>query len=205
MTDGFFINLHKALVIPVVLAFMWWFGNASVEMCLYLALHGTYSLLWLMKQHWYPDKRFSIRRPLWIGIVFVFLPLAGYYIAPYLLASHHVTLPAPVLAGIVSVFIFGMFFHYVSDAQKFYTLRSGSTLINDSLFSLTRNPNYFGEILIYSALAALSAHWMPFVIVAAWTALFFVPGIRAKDKSLARHPGYAEYKSRTSPLIPWPF
>jgi protein-S-isoprenylcysteine O-methyltransferase Ste14 len=155
MTDAFFINLHKGLVIPIVLFLMWWFADYSVEMFLYLALHGTYSVLWLLKQAWYPDRRFDVRRPLWIGVVFVFLPLAGYYLAPYLLGSRHVSLPAPVLACIVSLFIFGVFFHYVSDAQKFFTLRDGPRLITDGLFSRTRNPNYFGEILIYCAFSAL--------------------------------------------------
>jgi protein-S-isoprenylcysteine O-methyltransferase Ste14 len=171
-------------------------------MCVYLALHGTYAMLWLMKQSWYPDRRFEVRRPVWIGIVFVFLPLAGYYVAPYLVASRHVSLPAPAIAGIVSVFTFGVFFHYVSDAQKYFTLRAGPALITDGLFSRTRNPNYFGEILIYTAFSALSAHWLPFVIVAAWSAFFFIPGARAKDKSLSRYPEYAAYRARTGSLLP---
>ncbi|MGB9114260.1 DUF1295 domain-containing protein, partial [Bradyrhizobium sp.] len=140
----------------------------------------TYSLLWLMKQSMYPDRRFEIRRPVWIGFFFVFLPLAGYYIAPYLLASRHPSLPAPIIAGIVSIYIFGVYFHYVGDAQKYFTLRAGPALITDGLFSRVRNPNYLGEILIYCAFAALSAHWLPFVIVAAWSAFFFIPGARAK-------------------------
>lgn len=202
MTDGFFINLHKALVIPLVLGLMWWFANVTVEMCLYLAMHGTYAMLWLMKQNWYPDRRFDVRRPVWIGIVFVFLPLAGYYVAPYLVASRHVALPAPAIAALVSVYTLGIFFHYVSDAQKFFMLRAGSALITDGLFARTRNPNYFGEILIYLAFAGLSAHWLPFVIVAAWSALFFIPGVREKDKSLARNPEYAAYRARTGALFP---
>lgn len=205
MTDNFSINLHKALVIPIVVALMWWFANTSVEMFIYLALHGTYSLLWLLKQAWYPDKRFEVVRPVWISILFVFLPLAGYYLAPYLLASGHVSLPAPLLAAIISLYVFGIFFHYVSDAQKFFTLRAGPALITDGLFSRTRNPNYLGEIMIYSAFAALSAHWVPFLIVAAWTSFFFVPGIRAKDASLSRYPGYAEYRARTWALLPKPW
>jgi hypothetical protein len=47
-STGFFINLHKALVIPVVVAAMLIFGNFSTVMWLYLAMHGTYSILWLI-------------------------------------------------------------------------------------------------------------------------------------------------------------
>jgi hypothetical protein len=44
------INAHKILVTPIVLALMWHFHNWSAEAFVYLALHGTYSLLWLLKQ-----------------------------------------------------------------------------------------------------------------------------------------------------------
>ncbi len=202
MTDIFFINLHKVLVFPVVLGLMWWFDNVSIEMCIYLALHGTYSLLWLMKQSMYPDRRFEVRRPVWIGFLFVFLPLAGYYVAPYLIASRHVSLPAPAIAAIVSLYTFGIFFHYVGDAQKYFTLRAGPALITDGLFSRVRNPNYMGEIMIYCAFAALSAHWLPFLIVAAWSAFFFIPGALAKDRSLSRYPAYSAYRARTGALVP---
>jgi hypothetical protein len=45
VTVGTWINLHKALVIPIVLTLMAIFDNWSVEAFVYLSLHGTYSLL----------------------------------------------------------------------------------------------------------------------------------------------------------------
>jgi Protein of unknown function (DUF1295) len=47
----------------------------------------------------------------------------------------------------------------VSDAQKFYILRERKGLIEDGLFTRTRNPNYLGEILIYVSFAIMSMHW----------------------------------------------
>ena len=44
-TAGTVIDIHKALVIPVVFGLMWTYGNWSTEAYVYLALHGTYSLL----------------------------------------------------------------------------------------------------------------------------------------------------------------
>jgi hypothetical protein len=61
LTVGAWINLHKALVIPVVLTLMAIYGNWSVEAFVYLSLHGTYSLLWLAKQTLYPDSKFAER------------------------------------------------------------------------------------------------------------------------------------------------
>ena len=120
---GTFIDLHKALVIPVVLALMGYYRNGSTNAFVYLGMHGGYSLLWLIKQRTYRDVRFDQRVPPWRGLLFVFLPLAGYYVAPYLLISRHISVP-PALVGLaVFAFTIGVFLHYVSDAQKYYTLR----------------------------------------------------------------------------------
>jgi len=202
LTVGAWINLHKALVIPVVLLMMAIYGNWSVEAFVYLSLHGTYSLLWLAKQTLYPDRRFAERQPLWIGFLFVFVPLAGYYMAPYLLISRYVTLAPAYIALAIAIYIVGIFLHYVSDAQKYFTLKAHKGLITDGLFARTRNPNYLGEILIYIAYAMLSLHWLPFAIEGAWVLGFFWPNMRKKDASMARYPEYAAYKARTAMLIP---
>jgi steroid 5-alpha reductase family enzyme len=198
-----FINLHKILVTPSVLAMMWWFGNWSTEAFLYLALHGTYALLWLIKYVVYRDRSFDERLPVGIGIAFVFLPLEAYLLAPYLLISRHVKHPPYVLAAAVSIYIVGIFLHYVSDAQKHYVLRHRRGLITDGLFAWTRNPNYLGELLIYLSYAALSAHWLPFVVLGGWMTSFFVR-MRKKDRSLSRYGEFAEYRSRSGLLVPIP-
>jgi len=202
MKTIFYINAHKILVPPLVLGMMWFFDNWSVEAFIYLSLHGTYSFLWLVKEQLYPDRRFQDRQPPWIGFSFIFLPLAGYYAAPYLLISRHVSLQPVVIGFVLCLYTCGIFLHYVSDAQKFYTLRLRPGLIEDGLFQTTRNPNYLGEILIYVAFAILSSHWLPFVILGAWVFGFFLRNMWAKDKSMARHSGFPAYRARTGLLLP---
>lgn len=202
MKVGTAINIHKALVTPVVLGLMWFFNNWSTEAFIYLAIHGSYSILWLIKDSLYPDKRFDEKQPLAIAILFVFLPLAGYYVAPYLLISRHLTLPSPLIGLVVVLYIFGIFLHYVSDAQKFYTLQNKKGLIDEGLFKYTRNPNYLGEIMIYAAYATLSMHWLPFLILGAWVFGFFVRNMFSKDKSLSRYPQFTEYKQKSGLLFP---
>jgi protein-S-isoprenylcysteine O-methyltransferase Ste14 len=197
-----FINAHKILVIPVVVGLMWFYDNWSTEAYVYLALHGTYGMLWLAKHRLYPDRRFEEIQPWWIGLLFVFLPLAGYYAAPFLLISRHVTLPPPLFAAVVSCYTVGIFLHYVSDAQKFFTLRVRKGLITEGLFARTRNPNYLGEILIYTAYAAMALHWLPFLILAGWVGGFFLRNMWAKDRSLARYPEFASYQQATGMLLP---
>ena len=40
-----------------------------------------------------------------------------------------------------------------SDGQKYFTLRERKGLLNDGYMKWNRNPNYLGEIMIYSAFA----------------------------------------------------
>ena len=50
-----------------------------------------------------------------------------------------------------------MFFHFVAERHEHtaLTLRPGQ-LYQDGMFALSRNPNYFGELPIYLALALLA-------------------------------------------------
>ena len=139
---------------------------------------------------------------MWIGIAFIFLPLAGYYAAPYLLISRHLSLPPYLVGMVLFLFTSGVFLHYVGDAQKYYTLKLRKGLIEEGLFRRTRNPNYLGEILIYSAFALMSLHWFPFLVLSGWVFGFFVRNMRKKDQSLSRHPQFEEYRKRTGLLIP---
>src|SRR5262245_22572705 len=161
-----YINAHKILVFPVVVGLMWYYDNWSTSAYVYLAMHGTYSILWLLKHAMYADRRFEEKVPVWFGVPYIFVPLAGYYVAPYLLISSHVVVPPPVIAIALSIYILGVFYHYGSDAQKYYVLQARKGLIQDGFFRRTRNPNYLGEILIYAGYAVLSFHWLPFLVLA---------------------------------------
>lgn len=196
------INLHKALVIPVVIVLMLVYKNFSMPAFVYLALHGTYSLLWLIKESIYPDRRFEEKIPAFAAILFVFVPLGFYYIAPFILISQNVSPPPPMVGGAIFLTVLGVFLHYVSDAQKYYTLKLKKDLITDGLFSRTRNPNYLDEILIYSGFALLSMHWLPFLILAGWVFGYFLRNMMQKDKSISRHAGWEEYKQRSGLLLP---
>ena len=47
----------------------------------------------------------------------------------------------------------------LSDAQKFFVLQVRKGVIEDGPFARTRNPNYLGELLIYSGFVLASWHW----------------------------------------------
>lgn len=196
-----FINLHKALTFPFILILMLIYQNFNFGAWVYLALHGTYGLLWLLKDQIYPDKQWEQEISVGTGILgFVLLSL--YWVAPFILISSGSQPPLPLVAAAISLNIIGVFLHYTADAQKYYTLKYRSGLITEGFFARSRNTNYLGEILIYGAFAMLVQHWLPFLILAAFFAGVFIPNMIKKDRSLERYPEFADYKTRSGILLP---
>ncbi len=195
------INIHKGLTFLVILGLMAIYGNYTIGPWVYLALHGTYGLLWLIKDRLYPDQKWEEEVSLPLG-VFTFFALGFYWVAPFLLISRDIQPSYPVIAAVIAINITGIFLHYASDAQKYYTLKYHKGLVTEGFFTASRNPNYLGEILIYFSFALLSQHWLPFVILVAFIAGIFIPNMLKKDQSLSRYPEFAEYQKYSGLLLP---
>lgn len=195
------INLHKFLTFAVVIGLMVFYQNFTLAPWVYLALHGSYGIMWLIKDSLYPDRQWEEEVPPLLGIT-TFIFLGSYWVAPYLLISSGVQ-PSNALIGIaIATNLFGLFLHYGSDAQKYFTLKYKKGLITEGFFSRSRNPNYLGEILIYLGFALLASHWLPLVILGVFAALIFFPNMKKKDESLSRYPEFAAYKERSGMLFP---
>ncbi|NJK58007.1 MAG: DUF1295 domain-containing protein [Pleurocapsa sp. SU_5_0] len=195
------INSHKFLTFAVVLALMAIYQNFTLAPWIYLALHGSYGIMWLIKDSLYPDRQWEQEVSWGTGLV-VFVFLALYWVAPFILISSKVQPSEPLIGIAIATNLFGVFLHYGSDAQKYFTLKYKQGLITEGFFSRSRNPNYLGEILIYLGFALLTQHWIPLAILAVFSALVFVPNMRKKDQSLARYPEFAAYKERSGLLFP---
>ena len=75
-------------------------------------------------------------------------------------------------------------------------------LITDGLFALSRNPNYFGEMLIYASFCLLAQHWLPWVACAfMWCGVFLVNMLR-KERSMSRYPEHAAWRATTGFVVP---
>ena len=195
------INLHKFATSAVVLGLMAVYQNFTLAPWIYLALHGTYGIMWLIKDSLYPDRQWEQEVSLGTGLV-VFVFLISYWVAPFILITSGVQPSAPLIAIAIATNLFGVFLHYGSDAQKYFTLKYKKGLITEGFFSRSRNPNYLGEILIYLGFALLTQHWLPLAILGVFSALVFVPNMRKKDQSLSRYPEFAAYKARSGLLLP---
>ena len=206
MKQKYFIDSHKGITFLAILLLMAYFNQwQNPTAWIYLALHGTYGILWVLKSRIFPDKQWETDRGLWYGL-FIWAGLSLYWIAPFLLTSRGVQAPAWLLALCVSMYTLGVFLHFAADMQKHIELKyNPGHLITDGLMSRTRNPNYLGELLIYLSFSLLAVHWLPVLVLALYVAAAWFPFMLKKDKSLSRYPEFAEYKRKSKLFIPFLF
>jgi len=173
---------------------------------IYLAIHGTYGMLWVMKSQIFPDSNWEKPCSIWYGIFVIWGSLTLYWIPPFLLLWSGTQPPVWYLALCVSMYSFGVFFHFAGDMQKHTGMKlKPGKLITDGLMSLSRNINYFGELLIYLAFALLAyTPWavLPLVL---FVIFYWTPNMLRKDKVLAKMEGYDQYKKKTKRFIPFIF
>ena len=195
------LNFHKGSTIIFVLGLILAYQNFTLGPWIYLSLHGSYGFMWLLKDRIYPDKQWEQEIPYLQGLS-LFLLVSLYWVAPFILISSRSQPAPPLVALAVASTLFGVFLHYSSDAQKYYTLKYHSGLINEGFFVRCRNTNYLGEILIYTGFALLVQHWLPFAILGGFIATIFVPNMLKKDKSLSRYPEFEDYQANSGLILP---
>ena len=195
------INLHKGLTVFVVAGLMMFYKNYSIAAWVYLSLHGTYGILWLLKEKIFPDPYFK-EKINFITSFTGFIFLGSYWIAPFILISSQKSVSYPIVAASISINIIGVFLHFASDAQKYFTLKIKKELIKDGFFKNIRNTNYLGEILIYLSFATLSMSYIPFAILTLFFFGVFLPRMKKKDKSLTKYASFKEYKRISGLLLP---
>ena len=135
------INLHKGLTPLIVLGLMIIFNNFTIAPFVYLALHGTYGLLWLLKEKIFPDPYFK-EKINFLTSVTGFIFLGSYWVAPYILIKSQESVPEIkmniVIAASISINIIGVFLHFASDAQKYFSLKLKKDLIKEGFFKNIR-------------------------------------------------------------------
>jgi len=126
-------------------------------------------------------------------------------------------LDAYAIAGFL-IWVFGFAFEVIADSQKSRFAADPANkgkFIHTGLWTKSRHPNYFGEILLWIGVAAIA---LPVLVGWQWVALISplfvtllltrvsgVPLLEAKaDKKWGGQPDYEEYKKMTPVLIPKP-
>lgn len=202
------INFQKGGTFVFLSALMACYGNHSPAAWIYLAMHGSYGLIWLIKDVSFPDQNWQKRVTVLGGINAFLVVLGPYWLFGWLLISNPVTPQYPLPEGVwfclcISLCMLGSALMIAADAQKFYTLRLKRGLIRDGLHRYIRHPNYLGEMMIYGSLAMMTWHWLPVLILAwVWLGVFAVNMV-LKEASMSRYPEWAEYRKQSWWLIPF--
>ncbi len=199
------INTQKAGTFFFLGLLMWFYADktpaaTSPAAWTYLALHGSYGLVWLLKDIAFPDPGWQVRVT-WGSAFAGMFGLAMYWSFGWLLISG-TSRPEYPLPDPVWFCLCGSAIMIAADAQKFFTLRLKPGLITDGMHRYIRHPNYLGEMMIYGAFALLVWHWLPVLwLTYIWLGLFAVNMVM-KEVSMSRYPEWAAYKRRSWWLLP---
>ena len=204
------VNFQKAGTFFFLGFLIWYYHNTSTAAWVYLAMHGSYGLVWILKDIAFPDPAWQVKVTIGGGVNAFVLVLGWYWAFGWLLISGTVqpAYPLPDYAWFglcISLCILGSAIMIAADAQKYFTLRLRRGLITDGMHRYIRHPNYLGEMLIYGSFALMVWHWLPFVVLAwVWSSLFAVNMVM-KEASMSRYPEWAEYRKRSWWLVPFVF
>lgn len=196
------INAQKGGTLLFVLALMAAYDVWTPTAWTYLALHGSYGIIWVLKDAVMPDPSWE-RRVTFAGAATMWLTVLGpYWLAPWLMISGGLEQPAPVLAGAAILYAVGVVIMMASDAQKHFTLKVRRGLITTGWFARVRHPNYLGEMMLYAAFAIVAGHLAPWLVLAWVWGGVFLPNMVAKERSMSRYPAWAGYVARSGMLLP---
>jgi protein-S-isoprenylcysteine O-methyltransferase Ste14 len=196
------VNLQKGGTAIFVYALMHYYDNHSTTAYAYLALHGSYGLVWLLKELACPDPSWQTKVTV-PSLVVAWLSILGpYWIAPYLLITERVEQPPQVICACSIAYVLGVTLMLGADAQKYFVLKAKAGLITDGFFAKIRHPNYVGEMVLYGSFATLANHAAPWIVLSyVWT-LFFLPNMWKKEARMSRHAGWKHYTMKAGFLFP---
>ena len=210
MKQKHFIDFHKGITfIYILMLINSYSAFENTTIWIYLGLHGTYGILWVLKSFIFPDKTWDQKTNFAYGLV-ILSGLSLYWISPWLIVSGYfnggdmIVAPNWLISIVIFMFGLGVFLHFSSDMQKHTILKTNpGTLISDGLFKRSRNINYFGELFIYLSFALLAMHWIPILILAVFMIIVWVPNMLRKDKSLSRYKEFEDYKNKSGMFFPF--
>jgi len=219
-------------VAPIFIAFYWIFSRSSnidnwVRPTIIMALVFIWAvrLTWNWAVRWqggshedwrYRDIRARHGRAYWLvsflGIhlmptVLVFLGCLSLYPA---IGSQSAIRGMDGIAALVTAGAIWIEAWADKDLNRFVRQKNNAKgLLHTGLWSLSRHPNYFGEIMFWWGLflfasAANPSSWLAIIGPISITSLFVFISIPMIEKRLLAHkPDYASYIKTTPTLIPW--
>lgn len=199
------INTAKICTIFLLIAFALIYGINDFRQVIYMCLHISYCLWWLVEQWFYPKRRQIFGEPVGIsGFIASLLFIGVLYSLPgYLAFTNPTPLSFTTAAIALPMFIFGTLINAIADIQKMTAKQYGAGLVSDGVWRFSRNINYFGDLLRYLSFSIVAGSIWAY-IVPTLIALIYLQRIFQKEKSMPeKYQDYAEYQRYSSRLIPF--
>jgi steroid 5-alpha reductase family enzyme len=125
-----------------------------------------------------------------------------YWLYPWFFLTREAPPSNVLLFAAVALHTWGITWMIAGDCQKHFQLKYHRGLMTDGLFRYSRNPNFFGETLIYLAYAVLANHWLTWLVFLYMLGYFYIRML-VKDGSISRYPEWPAYVARSSRMVPW--
>lgn len=200
------INVAKTVTILCLIAFALIYGINGERQIIYLCLHISYCLWWLVEQWLFPLRRQQIFTekagiPTLIAVILfvgVFYSLPGYFAF---------TNPNPISYGTIAIalplYIFGSLINTGADIQKMVAKNLEGGLVKDGIWRYVRHINYLGDLMRYTSFSVVSGVVWAFILPGI-IALLYLQRISDKEKAMsAKYSEFAAYQQNSTRLLPW--
>ena len=199
------INTAKVLTIVLLLVLAAVIGVHDMRQVIYLSLHISYCLWWLLEQWLFPERRRQLfREPVGlVGFAFALLFIGVLYSLPGLLAFLNPVPIAPAAVALaLGLFSFGSLINASADVQTTTAKAMGAGLVSDGIWRRVRHVNYLGDLLRYLSFAVVAGNGWAY-LVPGLVLLIYLQRIGAKEAQMAaKYPEFRAYQQRSARLLP---
>ena len=200
------INVAKIVTIFCLVTFALIYGINDARQVIYLCLHISYCLWWLLEQWLFPQRRQQLFTEK-VGIstlIFVLLFIGVFYALPGYLAF---TNPNPIsyltIAIALPLYIFGSLINTGADVQKMVAKSKESGLVKDGIWRSVRHVNYLGDLMRYTSFSVMAGELWAFLLPGV-IALLYLQRINQKEEAMAaKYSEFTTYQRNSSRLLPW--
>ncbi len=200
------INVAKIVTILCLITLALIYGINDYRQVIYLCLHISYCLWWLLEQWLFPQRRQQLFTEK-VGIltfIVVLLFVGVFYSLPgYFAFTNSNPVAYLTVAIALPLYIFGSLINTGADVQKMVAKSMGNGLVQDGIWRSVRHINYLGDLMRYTSFSVIAGSLWAFLLPGVIT-LLYLQRISQKEQAMAaKYTEFTTYQQNSSRLLPW--